>query len=311
MPALNKHLEKADRFVQKGKFEAALDELLIARNEEPGNDEIVLAQADVYLRLNRARECRNCYGILFDKYAAKGESPKALEYFHKMRQLGPPEPKRLIACAHLIEKQSPNEAIEYYSKALETLPPQDSETELHCLQSLSALRPSSLDVHHRLAALAARLNKTPLAFAAYTKLGELLNAEKRPDEAVEAFEKAYGFAPQSAPAKLLLGKACAVAKRYPRILELFEAEAQSDDAEILGLLVDAYVAENLLAKAEPVCWKLAKTRPEAFDVLIDISIDYMQKAPHDFGGHRVEAIEASRKAIEQLKLALQFDKAHE
>lgn len=44
---------------------------------------------------------------------------------------------------------------------------------------------------------------------------------------------------------------------------------------------------------------------------LEAAIDYMQKAPHDFGGHRVEAIEASRKAIEQLKLALQFDKAHE
>jgi hypothetical protein len=41
------------------------------------------------------------------------------------------------------------------------------------------------------------------------------------------------------------------------------------------------------------------------------AIDYMQKAPHDFGGHRVEAIEASKRAIEQLKLALQFDKQNE
>jgi len=36
--------------------------------------------------------------------------------------------------------------------------------------------------------------------------------------------------------------------------------------------------------------------------------DHLQKAAHDFGGHRVEAIAAIDKALEQLRLALQFDK---
>lgn len=35
---------------------------------------------------------------------------------------------------------------------------------------------------------------------------------------------------------------------------------------------------------------------------------HLQEAAHDFGGHRVEALEAVNKAIEQLKLALQYDK---
>jgi hypothetical protein len=34
----------------------------------------------------------------------------------------------------------------------------------------------------------------------------------------------------------------------------------------------------------------------------------MQRADHDFGGHRVEALEACDRAIAQLKMALQFDK---
>ena len=33
---------------------------------------------------------------------------------------------------------------------------------------------------------------------------------------------------------------------------------------------------------------------------------YMQAAPHDFGGHRVEAIRASDDAIRQLNLALAY-----
>ncbi|HLH55969.1 MAG TPA: hypothetical protein VKY92_20370 [Verrucomicrobiae bacterium] len=34
----------------------------------------------------------------------------------------------------------------------------------------------------------------------------------------------------------------------------------------------------------------------------------LQKANHDFGGHRKEALEECDKAIAQLKLALQYDK---
>jgi hypothetical protein len=33
---------------------------------------------------------------------------------------------------------------------------------------------------------------------------------------------------------------------------------------------------------------------------------YMQAAPHDFGGHRVEAIRASEEAIRQLNFALAY-----
>ena len=34
----------------------------------------------------------------------------------------------------------------------------------------------------------------------------------------------------------------------------------------------------------------------------------LHKAPHDFGGHRADAVQAVDKAIEQLRLALQYDK---
>lgn len=35
---------------------------------------------------------------------------------------------------------------------------------------------------------------------------------------------------------------------------------------------------------------------------------YLQKASHDFGGHRAEALEAVDKALDQLRQALQYDK---
>ena len=36
------------------------------------------------------------------------------------------------------------------------------------------------------------------------------------------------------------------------------------------------------------------------------AVAYMNAAPHDFGGHKAEAIRASNEAITQLNLALQY-----
>jgi len=35
---------------------------------------------------------------------------------------------------------------------------------------------------------------------------------------------------------------------------------------------------------------------------------HLEKAPHDFGGHRVDAVKAVTEAIKQLELAVKFDK---
>ncbi len=39
---------------------------------------------------------------------------------------------------------------------------------------------------------------------------------------------------------------------------------------------------------------------------LEDAIAYMEAAPHDFGGHKAAAVEASRRAVEQLRLALAF-----
>jgi hypothetical protein len=44
---------------------------------------------------------------------------------------------------------------------------------------------------------------------------------------------------------------------------------------------------------------------KAIDEMED-AIQYMKAAPHDFGGHKAAAIRDTRRAIEQLRLALRY-----
>jgi hypothetical protein len=44
---------------------------------------------------------------------------------------------------------------------------------------------------------------------------------------------------------------------------------------------------------------------------LEDAMDYMRAAPHDFGGHKEDAMRASEEAIKQLRLALRYRGEHD
>jgi hypothetical protein len=62
--------------------------------------------------------------------------------------------------------------------------------------------------------------------------------------------------------------------------------------------------------ATPAATPAAEPHPEIREALgaLRRAKEHMEHAAHDFGGHRVEAIEATNQAIRQLELCLKFDK---
>ena len=278
MAVINKHVEKAERSLQKGKLAAALEEYLLAWKEEPANDAIVQTVADLYLRLNKLPESLQCYTYLFDKYAEKGEAPRAIEFFRKMQRFGPVDPRRLIRCAQLLEKVRPEEAVEHYRYALDSVVGQDPALALQCLDGLAQLQPSSLEVQARIAAVALKLGKTTLAVSAYHKVGALRMAEGRHAEAIEALEEACRLPGAPPEVRLDLARACAKAGRFARVLDvLAPTAAQSNDAETLKMMAEAHRAEHQLEKAEEIYWKLLERTPDAINPLLEIAVEYLHR----------------------------------
>ena len=278
MASINKHIEKAERLLQKGKVDAALAEFLIAWKEEPDNDTLVQTVAELYHQQKKLKECRQCYGYLFDKYAERQEGARAVDIFQKMKKLGPVEPKRSLACAQFLEKKNPKEATGLYRQVLDTAGGQSPEIAIKCLQGLSKLQPDSLEVQQQTAALASQTGDTALASSAYQKVAEMLSQQGKDAEAVEALEKVYRLSGNNPAAQVSLAQAYAKTGKFESILELLgNAEEKSDDPELLRVLADACRAGKQLERAEAIYWKLLKKSPATIDPLLEIALGYIHQ----------------------------------
>ncbi|MBF8304857.1 MAG: diguanylate cyclase with sensor [Acidobacteria bacterium] len=290
--ATNKHVEKAERLLQKGKMEAALEEYLLAWKEEPSNDALVSLVGDLYLRLNRFDEGRKCLSYLFDKYAENNDVAKAVEAFRKVQRLGPVEPARLIRFAQLLEKVKPKEAVEYYHLALDGVVGQNSEMALQCLRGLATLEPSSVEVQARMAALALKLGKTDLATVSYQKVGMLRMSEGRYPEAIEALEEAFRLPGGAPTVRVDLARSCAKAGRFGRVISVLEdRRSPSDPPEVLDLLGEAYLAEKQFDKAEKVYQNLLENSPTAVGPLVTIAMECINRGSVPQGLRTLKGIE--------------------
>ena len=318
MSGVNKHIEKAEKLLQKNKPEAALEEYLRTWKEEPTNDALVQTVADLYLRLNRVEEARKCYAYLFDKLAENGDLRGATDFFRRIQRFGPVEPVRMIRLAQLLEKSSPKEAVQQYRLALDAVVGEDPNMALQCLTGLANLEPSSTEIQARMAATALKLGKKDLAATAYHRVGSLRMDEGRYPEAVEALEEAYRLPGGPKAVGMDLARACAKAGRSTRVISLLaDGAVPATDPEVLHLLGDAYLAEQQLEKAESSFQKLMENSLTAMEPLITLSMEYINRGSLPQGMRTLKGIEQqltiSRKeeALSQFAEHLsKFDHSH-
>lgn len=76
----------------------------------------------------------------------------------------------------------------------------------------------------------------------------------------------------------------------------------------LGMCLAGSLAMAQVSLAQETGKRELREHPRIASAIRELqgAIEYMEHAPHDFGGHKAQAIADSRKAIEQLRLAMQY-----
>src|SRR2546430_1421596 len=117
---VNKHLDRAKRFLEKNRVEDAIEAYLAVLGEAPQHQEATQALGDLYARIDQADRAAVYYGMLFDLLIDPKDESKALAIYNRFLRSIPAQqaPERVARYAFLLQRQNrADEAVEQYNKA--------------------------------------------------------------------------------------------------------------------------------------------------------------------------------------------------
>jgi tetratricopeptide (TPR) repeat protein len=113
-----KQLDRAKRYVEKNRLDDAIEAYQAVLATFPNHLESMQSLGDLYTMQNRPDRAAVYYGILFDRFTAPREEPKALALYTRFLKPQPQPPERVARYALLLQKQNRfEESIEQYQSA--------------------------------------------------------------------------------------------------------------------------------------------------------------------------------------------------
>jgi diguanylate cyclase (GGDEF)-like protein len=273
---VNKNLERAKKFLDKNRFEDAIEAYLAVIQEAPQNVEAAQMLGDLYTRLDHPDRAAVYYGHLFELLVDPRDESKAMAIYNRFlrNSLAPQPPERIARYAFLQQKQNhPEEAIDQYIKAAELFSQANRmEDALFCWERTAQLEPENLNRQLKVAETASQLGKNALAARSFLRAGTLAAAAGSPQESMKLLGRAYALAPQERSVALLYAQAKlrnGEAAESAALLEPFAAN--ESDAPFLETFADALQQAGQLDRTRAVLEKLLREKNEGVTRLFGLA----------------------------------------
>ena len=277
---VSKNLERAKKFLEKNRFEDAIEAYLQVLSEAPQNVEAAQTLGDLYTKMDMPDRAAVYYGHLFELLVDPKDESKALAIFNRFlkNSASPQPPERIARYAFLQQKQNhAEEAVEQYAKAAELFGQAGrAEDALFCWERAAQLDPENSKRQLKLAEAAAELGKSALAARAFLRAGTLAATSGSHQEALTLLGRAYVLAPRErsvallyAEAKLRNGEAAESAK----LLEPFAASEK--DVAFLETFADALQQAGQLDRARGVLEGILREKNEGITRLFALADAYV------------------------------------
>jgi tetratricopeptide (TPR) repeat protein/GGDEF domain-containing protein len=300
MADTDKLLQKAEKLLQKQKFDAARELFLKLFDREPNNEAVLLNLADLSLNINR-REDFLCYtGLLADLYIKRKDTSKAIVTCRKILKAAPHDIPALAKLAVLLKQSGKSDeaadafrgaAAAYRSKG-------DSVQALECLRHLVDLEHDNLEAQTELAELAVDTSKPALGATALLRASEIARRAGMNDRWADLAERAHRLDASNKVGCVAAAEVCLARDRPPEAVTLLEpiSQADPDDSRVCKLLCRAYLSLGEYAKAEPLCLKLFQANPESLGLTVKLIRGLLSQ------GETSRAVELTEGIREQMYL---------
>jgi diguanylate cyclase (GGDEF)-like protein len=267
MADIQKRLEKAEKYLQKGKQEDALNEYFSILDDEPNNDAVRQQAADLCVTLGMNQDAAELLGVLFDRQAAINDQVKAIANYKKLARLGTPSVDQTFKFAQFVEKNDRKAALDAYHLVANSFLAADRRDEaLAASKRIVYLDPSAVN-HKNLGELAATLGDKRAAAASFYALAEL-----EPEKTAQWLDRSYALDPDHPQIALAYGRSLTQQGKAEQAEQVLAPLAAGAGAAVEAK--DAYVKALLAAgrpqEAEPLLWELFEKDPAVAEVIGDL-----------------------------------------
>jgi len=274
MPDLDKLYEKADKYLQRQKFEAAIETYQEILRYEPSDEEALINLGDLSVKLNRNTEALRYLVQLADYYVRRGDNSKAIATYRKVLKLSPQDVATLMKLATLLEKsQKSAEALEAYREVLGHYRKAGLNKQmLDCLTRILKLDPHNLEEQLEFAEVASRSGQTKVAVPAYLRAAQL--ARRAGDESLweKLVDQAHALDPADELASIAATELYLKRGKPAEATELIEPvlAKRPDDLEVVEFACKGFLGVGNYTQAQPLCWKLYRADPGGVDLVLKL-----------------------------------------
>ncbi len=291
-----KHVERAEKLLQKGKPAEALDEYLQVLAADPSNDTVRQMAADICLSLQRVPDAVNLLSELFQRQTEAGDATRASLTYKKLARFTKPTCEQRIRFGQLLEGSNPKLALETYEDAFQELIKLDRKSDaMGVLERAASVEPSQQNLL-RVAQLSSDLGLHEQAAAAYMRVAGL--SENTGPNAGQWVERAYAEDSTAPQIALAYGKNLLQQDQVGAAIFVLAPMASEPSAapEFCEAYAKALLAANRLTEVAPIIWKLFEIDPGTMKNVVNL-IGSLIDAEQDS-----EAVELARKLGDHQRL---------
>ncbi|HWZ43824.1 MAG TPA: tetratricopeptide repeat protein [Candidatus Saccharimonadales bacterium] len=270
MSDISRRLEKAEKYLQRGKPEAALEEFLSALEEDPKNDQVRQTAADLCLAQGRNSEAVPLLSYLFEEQVRTSD-PGGISTYKKLAKIAHPAAMQSFHYGQLMVKKDKKEALEAFTLALKGFEKQGQEKHaLAAAEQLARLAPTLANLR-MVAEKAAYLGDGVTAAENFIQLG-ILTEQSVPGAGAESFEKAYNYNPASLKAVLYYARNLFSRNAVAECVAVLDRAVSSLEStpELRELYVRALMAARRPRDAEPIAWEMFTHDPKSADSIVSL-----------------------------------------
>ena len=258
---ISKRVERAEKFLQKGKPDAALEEYLSILAEDRENDSVRQIASDLSLSVGRTQEAVTLLGQLFDRQVAMGDSARAALTYKKLARYANPTTEQKLRFGQILESSNKRLALDTYEAALQELAARNRGTDqMNVLKRIVALDPT-MQNFTRLGEIGVQVGDGKGAAAAFIRVAEL--TEQAGGAAATWYERAYQADSANPKVALCYGRSLLHAGEAGAAIFVLEGLVQAGNvsSELRDAYSQALIAAGRLTEAEAHVWMLFEQNP--------------------------------------------------